>query len=260
VRSQASSERGQPAQWTVSAWTTGGNIPDAIIRLQATHGSGKPEFSFGCGTYDGTSSCDLGAVDAKSAERQLQAQLTVPVTASTITSATLTVIGSAAYLPKDPKAYATVTITPSPAPEIVTSPLPVGSLPGIPAASPTLSPGGNAAGLFPTLEPSPTPSSTQKASTRPVANTSALPEGASVVGAQLLGLAALGLAFVLAVTRLSIRRPLAPASPAAGSAEPPAKAPAADPGAPAADPEPSGSAQEPATDTSDEPGDGEPDA
>jgi hypothetical protein len=241
-------------------------VPDAIIRLQATHGSGTPGFSFGCGSYDGTSSCDLGAMDAKSQQRQLQAQLTVPVTASAIKSATLTVIASAAHLPKDPTASATVTIKPSLAPAIVTSPLPVGTLPSIPAASPTLSPGGNAAGLFPTLDPSPAPSPTRKASTRPVANTSALPEGAPVVGAQLVGLAALGLAFVLAVTRLSIRRRPAPASPAlaspaVASAEPPAaQAPAADPKAPAADPEPSGPAQELAAGTSGKPGDGEPDA
>jgi hypothetical protein len=59
--------------------------------------------------------------------------------------------------------------------------------------------------LFPTLSPS--PSSTSEAGARKVADTSAPPHGASVVGAQLVGLAALALAFVLAVTRLSIRRP-----------------------------------------------------
>ena len=99
----------------------------------------------------------------------------------------------------------------------VSSPLPVGSLPGIPATGPPnippVNPGpvptqtqsGNAAGLFPTLSPS--PSSTSQAGARKVADTSASPHGASVVGAQLVGLAALALAFVLAVTRLSIRRP-----------------------------------------------------
>jgi hypothetical protein len=48
--------------------------------------------------------------------------------------------------------------------------------------------------------------STGKARTRSVADTSALPEGATVVDAQLAGLSALGLAFVLAVSRLTIRR------------------------------------------------------
>jgi hypothetical protein len=241
---QASSERGRAVRWTVSAWTTGGNVPDATVRLQTTPMSGAaPGFSFGCGKADGTSACDLGAVDAKSAPRQLQAQLTVPVSASTVKSVRLTVIGSTAHLPKAPEASATVSITapppasetksppasaaaqnpPSelPAPVTVASPLPVGSLPGIPPGlppglppgvppgSPTLSPGGNAASLFPTLHPKPNPSSTQQAKhppTRPLANTTALPEGAPVVGAQLAGLAALALAFILAVTRLTIRR------------------------------------------------------
>ena len=244
---QASSKRGSAVRWTVSAWTTGGNVPDATVRLQATPPSGAaPGFSFGCGKADGTSACDLGAVDAKSAPRQLQAQLTVPVSASTVKSVRLTVIGSTAHLTKAPKASATVSITAPPpasktasppaseaaqnppaelpAPVTVTSPLPVGSLPGIPPGippgispvSPTLSPGGNAANLFPTLHPEQSPSSTQQAKhprARPVANTSALPESAPVVGAQLAGLAALALAFVLAVTRLSIRRRPTAASP-----------------------------------------------
>jgi hypothetical protein len=228
---KADSERGHSAQWTVSAWTTGGNVPDAAIRLQATPASGgMPGFSFGCGKDDGTSACDLGAVDAKSAKRQLRAQVTVPVTASGVKSVKLTAVTSAAGLTKALKASSTVSITapatsagapqnpadspPVPAdepqvPAVVTSPLPVGSLPSISAVSPTLSPAGNAAGLFPTLNPqrakgSPPPDS--KARTRPVADNSALPEGAPVINAQLAGLAALALAFVLAVTRLSIRR------------------------------------------------------
>jgi len=198
---------------------TGGNVPDAIIRLQATPASAVPGFSFGCGSFDGTSSCDLGAMDAKSAPRQLQAQVTVPATATAVTSVSLSVVGSAAHLPKDPTASAAITITDPPTPITVTSPLPVGSLPGIPGVAPapsaSLSPGGNAAGLFPTLSPTPTPGSSKKTSARAVANTSALPESAPVVGAQLIGLAALGLAFVFAVTRLSIRRN--PAASAAGT-------------------------------------------
>jgi hypothetical protein len=113
---------------------------------------------------------------------------------------------------------------PAAAPE--TTPLPVSSLPGLPGdssslsagsstlpavpdlptASPSLSPGGNASGLFPTLDPKSDPGSAAKEGARQVANTSALPEGAPVVGAQLAGLAALALAFVLTVTRLSFRR------------------------------------------------------
>jgi hypothetical protein len=192
-----------------------------IVRLQATPAvGGAPGFSFGCGNDDGTSSCALGTVDAKSAHRQLQAQLTVPVTAATVKSISLTAIGSAATLATDPKASTAIAVTTPAAakptsttpqaPETVISPLPVGSLPNLRATSPTLSPGGNAAGLFPTLDPKPTPTltpiSVQKADGRPVADTTTLPEGAPIANAQIAGLAALALAVVLAVTRLSIRR------------------------------------------------------
>jgi hypothetical protein len=224
----------------VSAWTKGGNVPDATVRLQATPAGVTPQFSFGCGSSNGTASCDLGAMDAKSAERQLQAESMVPATASTVKSVRLTVIGSAASLPKDPKAFATVAIKGSasvtqPTPTI--SPLPVGALPGVPTTNPTigatLSPGGNASGLFPTLKPSPSSNSNSKAAlnakARQAADTSALPEGGSVVGAQLAGLAALLVAFVLAVTRFSIRRRPAPATadPAAEAMAAPAAKPTA---------------------------------
>jgi hypothetical protein len=125
-------------------------------------------------------------------------------------------------------------------PATVSSPLPVGSLPSVPNVSPTLGPNGNAATLFPTLDPK--PSSTglaqpdNNARTRPVANTSALPAGAPVVGAQLAGLAALALAFVLAVTRMTIRRRPTPTkatpdtaaapTPPTETGEPPAEEPA----------------------------------
>jgi hypothetical protein len=73
--------------------------------------------------------------------------------------------------------------------------------------------------LFPSLHPQPTtstPNPGKKAHTRQVANTTALPEGAPVIGAQIAGLSALALAFALAVTRLSLRRrPAAEPDPAA---------------------------------------------
>ena len=219
----------------ISAWTKGGNVPNATVRLQATPADVTPQFSFGCGSSNGTAACDLGAMDAKSAQRQLQADDMVPATASTVKSVRLTVIGSAASLPKDPKASATVVIKGSASaaqPTPSTSPLPVGTLPGVSTVNPstgaTLSPGGNASGLFPTLKPSPTPSPASRSGSalnvkaRQAADTSALPESAPVVGAQLAGLAALLVAFVLAVTRFSIRRRPAPAT-AASAAGPAAK-------------------------------------
>jgi hypothetical protein len=262
----------------VTAWATGGGVSDAALKLQAVPASDEPKFSSGCGRDDGTSACDLGATDAASAQHKLQVQLTVPVTASTVKSVNLTVIGSttgsAAQLPKALKASSAVSITapsaaktkgkgksntktktkttttpsatPSPggtgAPPdtgTVISALPVANLPGIPAASSGLSPGGNASGLFPTLSPKPSaPASAsasasatrtatkqaavaqaaaREAAAREVANTSALPEGASVVGIQLAGLAALAVAFVAAVTRFALRRRPAPAKRSPGT-------------------------------------------
>jgi hypothetical protein len=294
---QASAERGKPARWTVSAWATGATVPAATIELQTSPAdAGTPKFTFGCGTANGTASCPLGAVDPQSARRQFRAQLTVPVTATDVTSVTLTVIGTAADLPEPVKAAVAVAITEPPAPATtppttptpdttptpettpptpttepattpapppptdtqpapatqpaaptdtqppppapvtappqppppitVTSPLPVGSLPNLPPAAsppylppvgpvpvPTQTQSGNAAGLFPPLSPSPTPDSTSESGTRKAGNATALPEGASVVGAQLAGLAALALAFVFAVTRVSVRRPAKQAAP-----------------------------------------------
>ena len=109
-------------------------------------------------------------------------------------------------------------------PITTTTPLPVGDLPGISSTiSPTLSPGGNAGGLFPTLQPSSGSSATKNVKGRPVSDSTALPEGASVLGASLIGLAALALAFVLAVTRFSIRRRPAPTTPGSAAAADPAK-------------------------------------
>jgi hypothetical protein len=147
----------------------------------------------------------------------------------------LTAVASTADLTKDPQASATTSVTaassaatssagPSAPGTTDVSPLTVGNLPELPSASPVLSPGGNAAGLFPALTPSSDPPAVmhdpQKAQS--VANTSALPLGSPVMGAQLAGLAVLALAFLLAVARLSLRRrspsaqtgPASPASPA----------------------------------------------
>jgi predicted lipid-binding transport protein (Tim44 family) len=122
----------------------------------------------------------------------------------------------------------------------------VGNLPGITSAiSPTLSPGGNAGGLFPTLQPSSGSSATKDVKARPVSDSTALPEGASVLGASLIGLIALALAFVLAVTRFSIRRRPAPTTP--GSAAAAAPSPSQDAAAAAA----AGTTEAPATQAAD---------
>jgi len=218
---QQSSVRGQAAQWEVGAWAQGGNLPDAKIALQATAGAGTPTFSFGCGNGNGTPACDLGAVDASSAQRLFQAEVTVPLTAATVTAVSLTVTGSAANLATDPAAAATIIVQASASPVVATS-LSAMPPPGIAAPTPMLSPGGNAAGLFPVVSPSP-----QAEGEAPVANVSAL-SGASKNSeiAEGAGLAALAAAMLLAVTRVSLRRPAprhAASSAAAATPPPPAE-------------------------------------
>jgi hypothetical protein len=237
---QQSRERGQAAQWAVAAWTTGGNVPDVKIQLRATTASaGTPSFTFGCGSDDGKSLCDLGAVDSTSAQRQLQAQVTIPVTAATVTSVSLTAAGSAVNLHTDPAASAAITILTPPTPVAASPALAAGTVPGVSALNlpPSLSPGGNASSLFPTLDPqspgpqspgpqSPDPRSAATPGTTQVADTSALTAGSSTLGAQVAGLVALALAGVFAVTRISIRRPAAANADATAAAAPPPEAPA----------------------------------
>ena len=249
---EQSRERGQAAQWAVAVWTTGGNVPDVKIQLQASPASaGTPLFSFGCGSDDGTSLCDLGALDATSAQRELQAQVTVPLTAATVTSVSLKATGSAANLHTDPAATGAMTILAPPSPVAASMAVPVGSVPGVsfPAvnstSNSTLSPGGNASGLFPTVAPqTPDPRSGGTADTRAVANTSVLPSGSSTLGAQVAGLVALALAGVFAVTRISVRRPAPAAAADTAAAAPPPDAPA-EPTDSAGSPDSPGSGGEP---------------
>jgi len=245
---KTSIHRGQAAQWTVTAWAKGGNVPSATLRLVAAPASLKPTFSFGCGSHDGTASCDLGTLDANSAQRQLQATIAVAASATTVTSVRLTAEESAANLTKDPQASATTSVTAAPSSPAATnsadpsapgsttdvSPLTVGNLPYLPSANPVLSPGGNASGLFPKVTPSADPpAATQdRQKTQPVANTSALPPGSPVLGGQLAGLAVLGLAFLLAVARLTLRKRSAPAQSGPAPTAPPPRQPSDPPGEP----------------------------
>lgn len=211
----------------MAAWATGGNVPDAVIRLRVTPaGGGTASFSFGCGTSDGSSSCDLGAVDATSAQRQLQAQVAIPLDAAAVTSVSLTATASAGNLRTDPAASASIAVLAPPVPVGAITSLPAVSLPGVSAPDPTLSPGGSAAGLFPTLSPRPVPGPgrPQAETARQAASTTVLSGPADSVGAEVAGLVALALTFILAVTRVSVRRPAtasAGSAPAAPVQEPP---------------------------------------
>ena len=228
---QQSIGRGQAVQWEVGAWTEGGNVPDARVQLQSTAGAGAPAFTFGCAAGNGTSACDLGAVDSGAAQRLFLAAVSVPLTTS-LNAVSLTVSASAAGLATIPAASASVTLSAPGTPAAgVSSPV----LPGISAGgnafpSPTMSPGGDAAGLFPALAPSATPAapSAKAGKESPAANVSALHNGGSPGGmkvADAVGLGALTVAVFLALTRMSFRRPVP--RPAAGSPAAAAPPPAA---------------------------------
>ncbi len=176
---------------------------------------------------------------ANAAQREVEAQVIVPLTATTVTSVSLTATGTTANLRMDPTASARIAILASTAPIGAASTSATGGLPVFAAPNlsttlnpggnasglfPTLNPGGNASGLFPTLAPQ-TPDPRAQGTTTPgatgasqVANNSALSEGSSTLGAQVAGLAALALAGVFAVTRISIRRPT-PSRPDAKAAD-----------------------------------------
>jgi hypothetical protein len=211
----------------VSVWAQGGNVPDATVRLSAVPASQSPTFSFGCNSNDGTAACNVGGVDSNSSSRQFEAVVLVPANASSVTSVQLTATASAANLVSDPTASAIMQVTASSQPTLnlpgastSTSPLSVSGLPNVSGPAGRLSPGGNASGLFPTLNPSPSAGGSgsavaqQAKNARPVADTSALSLGTPVVGAQLAGLGALAVGFILAVTRLSVRKRATPKPPA----------------------------------------------
>jgi hypothetical protein len=227
-------EQGQAVSWAVTVWATGGSVPGVKIQLATTPtGSGSPDFSLGCGTDDGTAACSLGTVESSAAQRQLMAEDTVPLEAATVSSVSLIATGSGTGLGTDPLASADVAVT-APATPVGATTLPTVGVPGV-SSSATLSPGGSASGLFPTVSPSGaglpgaagtpgTPGSSTGSSepgsigATPVADISAVGKSSSSLGPQVVGLAVLGVALLLAVARVSVRRPAAAGgSAAAGS-------------------------------------------
>jgi len=215
---QASIPRGKTAEWLVGVWTTGANASGGTVRLSVAPAGEKAAFSVGCAP-NGKASCSLGALKAGSTVRMLQARVAVPATATSVTSVRLTATAGATTAVTDPKAAVTISVT---APGTATvaaqvtplgggtgiSPLPVGYLPYLKGTGATLSPGGNATGLFPALTPSadPSMSSQSPAAGSPVAETFPLSKNESVIDAQIAGIAALALAIALTVTGLLFRR------------------------------------------------------
>lgn len=222
-RLEASVPRGQPAHWLVGVWATGANAPATTVRLSAAPAGEKPAFSVGCGT-NGTASCSLGTVKAGSTVRLLQARVTVPATATSVTSVRLTAVASASNVVARPQAAVTIAITAAgttavpaqvtPIGGVGASPQPVGYLPFLKGSGATLSPGGDASGLFPALSPGAGPSAQDPRAGSPVAASFPLSSGESVMDAQIAGLGVLTLAIALALLGLFFRKRPVKAPPA----------------------------------------------
>ena len=224
-RLQSSIKRGQSATYDVNVSTMNGSASGVTVALTSQPTSQKPEFTSGC-SKDGTASCTLGSVTDKQAT-DLKAQIAVASSASSVSSVKLTATASVTTTAKwtAPAADETTTVTAATAakpmssagakPDIVMplGPIPNLNVPDLNAEASLLIGAGNAAGLFPNITPSATPSASAadgspptKRAAGPVTEASPVALGSPVATAQVAGLIALGLAIMLTVTRLSVRK------------------------------------------------------
>jgi hypothetical protein len=241
--SQASVQRGQTATYAVTIATQGGSASNVTVTLTSQPSSQKPKFTSGCAKGNGAATCTISSVADKQSVN-LQAQIPVAANASSVSSvkltATATVATKTAWTP--PAAAEAVAVTAASSPSasasgsgsgshssspppssstVGTTPidLGLGPQPSDNGVSSSLIGAGNAAGLFPDIQPSPTPSPATglqvngdpRNNASPV-STSALTLGTKVLPAQVAGLIALAVALLLTMTRLSRRRP-SPAGP-----------------------------------------------
>jgi hypothetical protein len=214
--------------------TQNGSASDVSVALTAQPSSQKPTFSSGCASGNGTAVCGVNSVTTAQ-PTSLKAQIAVASTATSVTSvkltATASVVTTATWTPpaaamttavtaaapaKSAKAKTKAKAKASPAtPNLPV--LPLGPIPALNGEASLLIGAGNAAGLFPTISPSPRaspePTATATATAQPtkrkaapVSEASPVSLGTPVFTAQVAGLIALGLAIMLTVTRLSLRR------------------------------------------------------
>lgn len=215
--SKSSIKRGQTATYTVQVSTKGGSASNVSVALTAQPSTEKPEFTSGCTNGNGKASCTVAKVPAT-----LMAKIAVASNASSVSSLKLTATASVATTAKTwtpPAATATTSVTGA-ASSAKASPsathlptLALGPIPNLNAEASLLIGAGNAAGLFPAITPSATPSTGQvvlpqagRQNAEPVSGASTVSYGAPVFTAQVVGLIALGLAIILTVTRLSVRK------------------------------------------------------
>jgi hypothetical protein len=223
---QSSITRGQTATYTVQVSTKNGSASNVSVALTAQPSSQKPEFTSGCTKGDGTASCTVSSVTTTQ-PANLHAQIAVASNATSVTSVTLTATASVTSTAKwtPPAAAGTTSVTSattahpaakatSAAPAAPLSPLPLGAVPNLNAVASQLISAGNAAGLFPAIDPSGTPGASQVADPPQASQQDAgalitaspVSAGSPVFTAQVAGLIALGLAIMLTVTRLSRRK------------------------------------------------------
>ena len=224
--------RGTSGTFTVAVWSENWTptAKDEVTVSLATQPAGEvATFTTACLAGNKTASCTIAAPTSK--HTVLQASVPVKANATTVDHVTVEAQANpaAAKLPDPPTASQTAQVTaavtsssssssaptsPSPGTSGVgAANVPIGPLPDLNNENSSLIGAGNAAGLFPQINPSAAPSPAPGVGARagnetadPAASTSLLPLGMPVVTAQIIGLAALALAIMLAVTRLSLRR------------------------------------------------------
>jgi hypothetical protein len=224
-RSQASISRGHQAAYVVRVSTeNNGSATDVTVALTAQPSGQKPRFVSGCAKGAGTASCAVSSVSDKQPV-SLKAQIPVAASATSVTSVKLTATASIVTTEKwtPPSAAETVAVTAAPA-SPATSPassspagvvpegaLPLGPVPDLNGVYSQLIGAGNAAGLFPAINPSATPSPSPgtpapDGQRRPVPDSSAIAFVKPGLTGQVAGLIALAVAVMLTVTRLSMRK------------------------------------------------------
>jgi hypothetical protein len=223
-RSQTSVARGQKAAYIVRVSTeNNGSASNVSVALAAQPASQKPTFTSGCPKGNGTATCSVSSVSAKQ-PAELNAQIPVASTATSVTSvkltATASIVTSVKWTP--PSAAETVTVTAASASSasptdssagVPETTLPLGPIPNLNSVSSSLIGAGNASGLFPEIVPSASPNSSPaiqaqagQRDVQPVSESSALGLGKPGLTGQVAGLIALALAIMLTVTRLSLRK------------------------------------------------------
>jgi hypothetical protein len=189
------------------------------VALTAQPTSQKATFTKGCAKGDGTAACTIGSVSVKQPV-VLQAQIAVASSATSVKSVKVTAKASIVTTQnwKAPTVAATTAVTSASSPQpSLSAPLPLpalplGPIPDLNGAASTLIKAGNATQLFPTITPSPVPSSPATAHLRPtqrrvghVSDSRALSPGSPLLPAEVAGLIVLALVILLTATRLSLR-------------------------------------------------------